>query len=43
MSAQKCQKKRLFDLAAQQQQRLCRPTEHSITKPLLDSFAIVKH
>ena len=35
-------KKRIFDLAAQQQQRLGRPKEHFITKPLADSFAIVK-
>jgi len=39
--AQKC-KKRIFDLAAQQQQRLGRLNEHFITKPLADSFAIVK-
>ena len=35
-------KKRIFDLAAQQQQRLGRPNEHFITKPLADSFDIVK-
>ena len=38
LGAQKCQKIRLFGLAAQQGGTI----EHFITKPLVDSFAIVK-
>jgi len=39
LCAQKCQKIRFLDLAAQQQGGAI---EHFITKPLVDSFAIVK-